>query len=56
MKLGYKHGYHVPKCPTCGKYMHNPIEGRSDLIWTFVCCDTYWEVTYVKKGRKYVIE
>ncbi len=57
MKLGYSHGYQVPKCPKCNVYLHNPVESKSKLIWTFHClgCDTYWEVTYVKEGRKYVL-
>lgn len=56
MKLGYHHGYQVPKCPKCGKYMHKSIGSTSNLCWTFKCCDTYWEVTYIKDGKKYVID
>jgi len=55
MKLGYKTGFQRPRCPTCNKYMHDPVQSMADLCWTFEHCGTYWEVTYVKQGRKYVL-
>lgn len=55
MKLGYKTGFQVPRCPACNKYMHTVVESTSDLVWTFKHCDTYWEITYVKQERKYVL-
>lgn len=55
MRLGYHSGFQVPRCPTCNKYMHDVVESTSDLCWTFKHCDSYWEVTYKKEGKKYVI-